>query len=125
MRQRHECIPVEVQHHEPNLYAELARSSSVCPLTVGTYQWASTRAISLRLEIEWDFDAARHRNAVALRRLEAPTAHGIAGSAIQVTAEDLVAYAAVTDFPEDPSDRQANFDVDEKTLRDLVHACPQ
>ena len=55
----------------------------------------------------------------------AQTNAGFLGSAIQVTTEDLVAYAAVTDFPENPSDRQANFDVDEKTLRDRLHACPQ
>jgi hypothetical protein len=55
----------------------------------------------------------------------AQTNTGFLGSAIQVTTEDLVAYAAVTDFPEDPSERQANFDVDEKPLRDLLHACPQ
>jgi hypothetical protein len=54
----------------------------------------------------------------------AQTNAGFFGSAIKVTTEDLAAYAAVTDFPEDPSDRQANFDLDERTLRDLLPACP-
>jgi hypothetical protein len=53
----------------------------------------------------------------------AQTNAGFVGSAIKVTTEDLVAYAAVTDFPEDPSDRQSNFDRDEKVLRDLLPSC--
>jgi hypothetical protein len=55
----------------------------------------------------------------------AQTNAGFVGSAIKVTTEDLAAYAAVTDFPEDPSDRQTNFDLDEETLRDRLPACPR
>jgi hypothetical protein len=55
----------------------------------------------------------------------AQTNAGFFGSAIKVTTGDLTAYAAVTDFPEDPSDRQAIFDLDAETLRDRLPACSQ
>ena len=53
----------------------------------------------------------------------AQTNAGFFGSAIRVTTEDRVAYAAVTDVPDDPSERQPNFDRDEEVLRDLLPAC--
>ena len=53
----------------------------------------------------------------------AQTNAGSLGSAIKVRAGDLVSYAAVTDFPEDPEDRQAMFDLDAETLRDRLPAC--
>lgn len=53
----------------------------------------------------------------------AQTSAGFFGSAIKVTTEEVVAYAAVTEFPEDRSDRQANFNRDEGVLRDLLPAC--
>lgn len=54
----------------------------------------------------------------------AQTNAGSFGSAIQVKAGGLTAYAAVTDFPEDTADREAIFDLDAKTLRDRLPACP-
>jgi hypothetical protein len=53
----------------------------------------------------------------------AQTNAGLFGSAIKLRAGDLTAYAAVTDFPEDPVDRQAIFDLDSETLRDRLPAC--
>lgn len=55
----------------------------------------------------------------------AQTNAGFFGSAIKVTTGDLTGYAAVTDFPEDPADRQAIFDLDAETLRDRLPACSQ
>ena len=55
----------------------------------------------------------------------AQTNAGFFGSAIKVTTGDLTAYAAVTDFPEDPADRQAIFALDAETLRDRLPACSQ
>ena len=48
---------------------------------------------------------------------------GVAGSAIRVTTGDLEAYAAVTDFPEDPHDRHPTFDLNDETLRDRLPGC--
>ena len=53
----------------------------------------------------------------------AQTNGGFFGSAIKVTTGDLDGYAAVTDFPLDPSDRQAIFDLDKQTLRDRLPTC--
>jgi hypothetical protein len=53
----------------------------------------------------------------------AQTNAGFLGSAIKVRTGDLTGYAAVTDFPEDPADRQAIFDLDEEMLRDRLPAC--
>lgn len=55
----------------------------------------------------------------------AQTNAGFFGSAIKVVTGGLRAYAAVTDFPEDSSDRQATFDLDARTLRDRLPACSQ
>lgn len=55
----------------------------------------------------------------------AQTNAGFYGSAIKVKTGDLTAYAAVTDFPEDPSDRQAIFNLDAETLRSRLPACSQ
>lgn len=49
---------------------------------------------------------------------------GSFGSSVQVKAGDVTAYSAVTDFPEDPSDREAIFDLDAETLHDRLPACP-
>ena len=48
---------------------------------------------------------------------------GVFGSAIKIRTGDLTGYAAVTDFPEDPADRQAIFDLDAERLRDRLPAC--
>lgn len=53
----------------------------------------------------------------------AQTNAGFYGSAIKVKTGDLTAYAAVTDFPEDPSDRQSIFNLDAETLRSRLPAC--
>jgi hypothetical protein len=53
----------------------------------------------------------------------AQTNAGFFGSAIKVNSGDLTGYAAVTDFPEDPADRQAIFDLDAEALRDRLPAC--
>lgn len=53
----------------------------------------------------------------------AQTNAGFYGSAIKVTTGHLTAYAAVTDFPEDPSDRQAIFNLDAETLLNRLPAC--
>lgn len=53
----------------------------------------------------------------------ARTNAGFYGSAVKVTTGDLTAYAAVTDFPEDPSDRQAIFNLDAEALRGRLPAC--
>lgn len=54
----------------------------------------------------------------------ATTGTGLDGSAIRVQAGDLVGYAAVSDFPPDPADRQMLFDAGEDSLRDRLPACP-
>ena len=55
----------------------------------------------------------------------AQTNGGFFGSAIKITTGEGEAYAAVTDFPSDPSERQAIFDLDEDALRDRLPACPR
>lgn len=55
----------------------------------------------------------------------AQTNAGFFGSAIKVTIGDLTGYAAVTDFREDPADRQAIFDLAAETLRERLPACSQ
>ena len=55
----------------------------------------------------------------------AQTNAGFFGSAIKVTTGDVTGYAAVTDFPKDPADRQAIFDLEAETLRDRLPACSQ
>ena len=54
----------------------------------------------------------------------ATTGTGLDGAAIRVQAGELVGYAAVSDFPPDPADRQMLFDVGEESLRDRLPACP-
>ena len=53
----------------------------------------------------------------------AQTNGGVFGSAIKVISGDLAAYAPVTDFPVDPSDRRTIFDLDAESLRDRLPAC--
>ncbi len=53
----------------------------------------------------------------------AQTNAGFFGSAVKVATGDLEAYAPVTDFPHDPSDRQEIFDLDAETLRDRLPPC--
>jgi len=53
----------------------------------------------------------------------AQTNAGLFGSAIKVREGSRTAYAAVTNFPEDPVDRQAIFNLDSKALRDRLPAC--
>ena len=53
----------------------------------------------------------------------AQTNAGFSGSAIKITTGDLTGYAAVSDFPRDPADRQAIFDLDAETLRNRLPAC--
>jgi hypothetical protein len=53
----------------------------------------------------------------------AQTNAGSVGSAIKVRTNDRTGYAAVSDFPEEPADRQAVFDLDEEALRDLLPPC--
>lgn len=53
----------------------------------------------------------------------AQTNTGRFGSAIKVRTGDVTGYAAVTDFPEDPAERQAIFDLDAEALRDRLPAC--
>jgi hypothetical protein len=55
---------------------------------------------------------------------QAQTNAGFEGSAIKVEAGSLSGYAAVTDFPEDPMDRQMVFNLDAETLRDRLPSCP-
>lgn len=50
---------------------------------------------------------------------------GLIGSAIKVRVGDVTGYAAVTDFPADPADRQQMFDLDATTLRERLPACPR
>jgi hypothetical protein len=55
----------------------------------------------------------------------AQTNAGYIGSAIRINEGDLSGYAAVTDFPEDPADRQMMFNLDATTLRARLPACSQ
>ena len=53
----------------------------------------------------------------------AQTNAGFFGSAVEISVGDVSGYAAVTDFPADPADRTANFDLDEDALRDRLPTC--
>ncbi len=53
----------------------------------------------------------------------ARTMTGQIGSAVKVENGGVVGFAAVTDFPEDPADRQLLFDVDEDTLASQLPTC--
>lgn len=55
---------------------------------------------------------------------QAQTNAGFRGSAIKVDAGSLVGYAAVTDFPDEPTERQMLFDIDEDALRTRLPSCP-
>ena len=48
---------------------------------------------------------------------------GLIGSAIKIRAGDVTGFAAVTDFPADPADRQQVFDLDAETLQERLPAC--
>jgi hypothetical protein len=53
----------------------------------------------------------------------AQTNAGFIGSAIQVVSGEGTAYAALTDFPADPADRRATFDVEPDAIGDRLPAC--
>lgn len=53
----------------------------------------------------------------------ARTNAGSSGSAIKIRTGSLSGYVAVTDFPEEPADRQKVFDVNEDSLRDRLPSC--
>lgn len=64
-------------------------------------------------------DAARALCYVA----EAQSQTGTIGDAIRIESGELAGYAAVTDFPDDPADRNMVFDVDQENLRDRLPTC--
>ncbi len=49
----------------------------------------------------------------------------VSGSAIKVDVGDVSGYAAVTDFPKDPADRQTVFDMDAGSLQDRLPSCSE
>ena len=64
-------------------------------------------------------DAARALCYVAGARSQA----GITGDAIRVERGDISGYAAVTDLPDDPADREMIFDIGQESLRGRLPDC--
>ena len=56
---------------------------------------------------------------------QATTNAGFSGSAIKVDVGDVSGYAAVTNFPKDPADRQMVFDKDADSLQDRLPSCSE
>lgn len=56
--------------------------------------------------------------------LLAQSSAGSVGSAIKVKVGSRTGYAAITDFPVDPADRQRVFDLDQQALQEALPTCP-